>query len=92
MTIPIAAPGPVVLVPAKPYEYELPVRQTALILIDFQKDFMCEGGFGAALGNDVSQLQVSDTIQHMLQHAAYPALFVAVASHPSTCPCTCPVP
>lgn len=47
-----------VSVQAAPYLYEMPVDKTALIMIDFQKDFMCEGGFGAALGNDVKQLQV----------------------------------
>ena len=43
---------------AKPYPYELPIGGTALVMIDFQRDFMEEGGFGAALGNDVSLLQV----------------------------------
>jgi hypothetical protein len=45
-------------VSAKPYAYSLPVGKAALVMIDFQKDFLCEGGFGAALGNDLSQLQV----------------------------------
>lgn len=41
-----------------PYPYTLPVRHTALVMIDFQSDFMCAGGFGAALGNDVELLRV----------------------------------
>lgn len=49
----------VVNIPAEPYPFEMPISRTALIMIDFQKDFMYEGGFGAALGNDVKQLQVS---------------------------------
>jgi hypothetical protein len=47
-----------VVVPAQPCDYKLPVSKAALVMIDFQKDFLCEGGFGAALGNDLSQLQV----------------------------------
>jgi hypothetical protein len=53
------APGKVVqVVGAKPYVYALPLAKTALVMIDFQKDFMLEGGFGATLGNDVLLLQV----------------------------------
>uniref|UniRef100_A0A383VYH0 Isochorismatase-like domain-containing protein n=1 Tax=Tetradesmus obliquus TaxID=3088 RepID=A0A383VYH0_TETOB len=44
-------------VPAQPYAYSLPLRKAALVMIDFQKDFLCEGGFGGALGNDLSHLQ-----------------------------------
>jgi hypothetical protein len=47
-----------VVVPAQPCDYKLPVGKAALVMIDFQKDFLCEGGFGAALNNDISQLQV----------------------------------
>jgi hypothetical protein len=43
---------------AKPYPYQLPVAKAALVMIDFQRDFMEPGGFGAALGNDVGLLQV----------------------------------
>jgi nicotinamidase-related amidase len=42
---------------ARPYSYALPERPPALIIIDMQRDFVEPGGFGEALGNDVSRLQ-----------------------------------
>jgi nicotinamidase-related amidase len=42
---------------AEPYEYEFDARTTALVMIDFQRDFVDPGGFGEALGNDVSLLR-----------------------------------
>ena len=49
-------PGPVT-VAADPYPFVFDPAQTALMLIDMQRDFVEPGGFGETLGNDVSQLR-----------------------------------
>jgi nicotinamidase-related amidase len=41
---------------ARPYAYAFEVPSTALVVIDMQRDFIERGGFGEALGNDVSRL------------------------------------
>ncbi|MCI5076147.1 isochorismatase family cysteine hydrolase [Oricola sp.] len=43
-------------VKARPYDYTLDPGKTALVVIDMQRDFIEPGGFGDALGNDVSRL------------------------------------
>lgn len=43
-------------VAARPYDYRFDPAHTAVVMIDMQRDFLEPGGFGALLGNDVSQL------------------------------------
>jgi len=44
-------------VQAEPYEFEFEPQSCALVIIDMQRDFVDPGGFGEALGNDVSLLR-----------------------------------
>lgn len=58
--------------PADPYDYVLPSnpKHLALVIIDMQRDFLEPGGFGDALGNDVSRLRaVVPALQHLLATA-----------------------
>src|SRR5215204_4576919 len=42
---------------AQPYEFKFDPATTALVIIDMQRDFVDPGGFGEALGNDLSLLR-----------------------------------
>jgi biuret amidohydrolase len=45
------------LIDAEPYPFDLAPKRAALLIIDMQRDFLEEGGFGSSLGNDVSLLR-----------------------------------
>jgi nicotinamidase-related amidase len=48
---------PITQIQAEPYEFAFNPAHCALVIIDMQRDFLEPGGFGAMLGNDVSQLR-----------------------------------
>ncbi|AOG12694.1 cysteine hydrolase family protein [Agrobacterium sp. RAC06] len=45
------------VIKARPFDITITPEQTALVVIDMQRDFIEPGGFGATLGNDVTLLQ-----------------------------------
>ncbi|OKH37261.1 cysteine hydrolase [[Phormidium ambiguum] IAM M-71] len=57
-----------IFIPAQPYNYEVTnLSNVALVIIDMQRDFLEPGGFGAALGNDVSRLRsIVPVLQQLL--------------------------
>lgn len=78
---------------AQPYAYELPTNsKLALVIIDMQRDFLECGGFGDALGNDVTQLQsIVPTVKRLLQtfrSLNFPVIYTieAHSSDLSDCP------
>ena len=57
-------------VAAAPFAYAFDPATTALVVIDMQRDFIEPGGFGEALGNDVSRLgAIVPTVRALLDWA-----------------------
>ena len=77
---------------ADPYPFRLDPEHVALVVIDMQRDFIEPGGFGHALGNDVSRLEaivptVADLIA-LFRRQAWPVIHTRESHAPdlSDCP------
>jgi len=64
-------------VTAVPDNFSFDPQRTALVVIDMQRDFIEPGGFGAALGNDVTPLAaIIPAVQQLLDIARQAGLLV----------------
>lgn len=66
-----------VRIEAEPYPLQIDIARSALLIIDMQRDFLEPGGFGAALGNDVSLLKAAvEPIRNVLGAARNSGMLV----------------
>lgn len=81
----------IIEIDAQPFAYPMPVGNTALLLIDMQRDFILPGGFGASLGNDVGLLRPAvDACAHLLalfRDLNFPILHTREAHRPDLGDC-----
>jgi nicotinamidase-related amidase len=69
--------SPTTTIDAKPYPFEFSLSDTALVIIDMQRDFVEPGGFGETLGNDVGMLaSVIPVLQDVLAAARAAGMYV----------------
>jgi len=62
---------------AEPWDLEFDTGRTALLMIDFQRDFMSPNGFGEMLGNDVSLVRSTiEPARSVLEAARKAGMFV----------------
>ena len=62
---------------AEPFDLSFDVATSALVFIDFQRDFVLPGGFGEQLGNDTSLLlEAIEPAQRVLETAREAGMFV----------------
>ena len=55
---------------AKPFNFDFDLKKTALMIIDMQRDFCSPGGFGEALGNDITPTKsIIPTVRKVLDAA-----------------------
>lgn len=79
-------------IPAEPFDFPLGDQPPCLIIIDMQRDFIEPGGFGAALGNDVSLLRSAigpcKSLLDCFRQLKLPVVHTREAHHPdlSDCP------
>jgi len=65
------------IIKSEPYDLEFDLDNTALVMIDMQRDFVEPGGFGEMLGNNVSLLRSSiEPCKKVLETARKVGLFV----------------
>ena len=56
------------VIAALPYDYRFPAGKLALMVIDMQRDFAEEGGFGSVLGNDVRPIRaIVPTVRRLIE-------------------------
>ena len=77
---------------AKPFSFEWRVGECALVMVDWQRDFCDDGGFGASLGNDVTSLRraipAASRVLAAAREAGMPVIHTLEAHAPdlSCCP------
>ncbi|MFV0380963.1 MAG: cysteine hydrolase family protein [Breznakia sp.] len=64
-------------VEAQPFEFDFTSEDTALVIIDMQRDFCAKGGFGESLGNDITPTaSIIPTVKKVLDFARENELLV----------------